>query len=230
MKRPPRYDAKGLHILDPNDHLGKKSSYITLLQKKALLRYLPEGAGQVAVDLGCGFGRLTPLLLQKGWRAIGVDPSTELIEYARQYSPGPEYRIGGLPHLPAERESIHLLLVQNVLRALKMMGKLEAFSGFSQYLTDDAQVVIVENMRDNHKDFVPESFILDLMEKEGFCLKQKIPLRAARWWGILLIRYGLIPESLFEKLAHRELQIMAQKTGAPRWQYWNVFFKFTRTN
>lgn len=213
MESPPLFDAKGLHILDPNDHIGKKSNYITLLQKKALLRYFPEGTGQDAVDLGCGFGRITPLLSQRGWRAIGIDPTVQLLDYAKVHFPGPDYRLGGLPNLPVELGSIQLLLVQNVLRPLKMMNKIDLFPGISRYLGEDAKVMIIENIRVGHKDYVQENFIIDLMTREGFLLKRKIPLRAARWWGILLIRYGLLPESTHERIANWELGRMAQKKG-----------------
>ncbi len=72
--KPPQYHLNGLNILDPKDALGDKSDYITILQEKALMRYLPKGTG-VAVDIGCGYGRLTSVVHKNGWRVIGVDPS-----------------------------------------------------------------------------------------------------------------------------------------------------------
>ncbi len=224
----PTHDIEGLHILDPRDRQGWKSNYITLLQEKALRRHLPRGQGKLAVDLGCGFGRLTPLLGEFGWQAVGIDPSPELLVYANEHYPGPEYRVGGLPNLPIEPATVSLLLIQNVLRALKMMNRLELINGFGRYLAEDARVVLVENLRVGHPDYLPEALIIEMMQKEGLRLKRRVPLRAARWWMIYLIRYGLVPESLYERIAEWELDRMAERKDSPSWQYWNVLFVFDK--
>lgn len=224
----PTHDIEGLHILDPKDNRGLKSSYITILQDKALRRHIPTGTGKLAVDLGCGFGRLTPLLVECGWQAIGIDPSPELLVYANQNYPGPEYRIGGLPDLPLEPATISLLLIQNVLRSLKMMNRLDLISGFGRYLAQDSCVLLVENLRTNHPDYLPEAVIIEMVEREGLRLVKRVPLRAARWWMIYLIRYGLIPRSLHGQIAEWELKRMSERRGLPRWQYWNVLFLFEK--
>lgn len=229
MNELPMYDAAGLHILDPHDSLGVKSSYITLLQEKALRKYLPQGNGGIAVDLGCGFGRLTPLLSEFGWRAIGIDPSPDLLEFAQRHYPGPEYRQGGLPNLPMEDGAISLLLIQNVLRSLKMMGRLEWVQGMGRFLAPNAKVFVIENIRDGIPAYLPESEIIAMMRNEGLRMVGRIPLRAARWWGIYLIRYGLIPRSWLDRTAVYELGRMAQRTGLPRRQYWNVLFIFEKS-
>ncbi|MDS4032263.1 MAG: methyltransferase domain-containing protein [Candidatus Contendobacter sp.] len=224
----PTHDIEGLHILDPKDRQGWKSKYITLLQERALRRHIPKGQGKLAVDLGCGFGRLTPLLAECGWQAVGIDPSPELLVYANQHYPGPEYRVGGLPNLPIEPATISLLLVQNVLRALKMMNRLELVNGVGRYLAEGARVVLVENLRVGHPAYLPEALIIEMMQQEGLRLVQRVPLRAARWWMIYLIRYGLIPESLYERIAEWELDRMAKRKDSPSWQYWNVLFVFDK--
>ncbi len=224
----PTHDIEGLHILDPRDRRGWKSKYITLLQEKALRRHLPRGQGKLAVDLGCGFGRLTPLLGECGWQAVGVDPSPELLIYANEHYPGPEYRVGGLPNLPVEPATVSLLLIQNVLRSLKMMNRLDLINGFGRYLAEDARVVLVENLRVEHPDYLPEALIIEMMQKEGLRLKRRVPLRAARWWMIYLIRYGLVPKSLYGRIAEWELNGMARRQGSPRWQYWNILFVFEK--
>lgn len=225
---PPTHHLEGLHILDPHDRLGYKSAYITLLHEAALRRHLPQGAGELAVDLGCGYGRLTPLLLEKGWQALGLDPLDPLISYARRYFPGPEYRVGGLPDLPLATGSISLLLLQNVLRPLKIMNRLHLLTGFGRYLKTGAQVFVVDNLRAQDPAYLSETDIVQIMHGEGLQWVTRIPLRAGRWWITYLIRYGLIPRSWFARIAQWELQRMAQQRGIPCWQYWNVLYVFEK--
>ncbi len=224
----PTHDSAGLHILDPRDRRGYKSRYITLLQEKALRKHIPMGKGELAVDVGCGYGRLTPVLAEKGWQAIGIDPAPHLIEYARKHYPGPEYRLGGLPDLPLQASTVSVMLVQNVLRPLKMMGRLEDARGVGRYLAPGASVLLVENIRYKHPDFVPEELIVKMMQDEGLVLIERVPIRAGRWWVTYLIRFGLIPTAWFDIIAEWELKRMANKTGAPRHQYWNVLFVFRK--
>lgn len=228
MMKPPTHDHAGIHILDPKDSLGLKSHYITMLQEKALDRYIPKGTAGVAIDLGCGYGRLTPLLIRKGWTAIGIDPSRESLEYAKQHFPGPEYRQGGLPNLPIAPESASLVLIQNVLRTLKTIGKLDAVRGLGHYVIPGGKIFLVENIRVGHPDYIPETEIIEIMKREGMHLIKRIPIRSARWWPIYLIRYGLIPKSLFNMIANWELRRMEKKKGNPIRQYWNILFIFEK--
>ncbi|MGV6825999.1 MAG: class I SAM-dependent methyltransferase [bacterium] len=227
-KEPPVYDLHGLNVFDPNDKLGKKSRYITLLHDIALSRYMPDGHGELAVDVGCGYGRLTPLLKNKGWKAMGIDPTESFIEYAKEHFPGPEYRIGQLPDLPLEMESVHLMLMQNILRALKEYGILDVVTGVGKFVAPGGKIVVVDNIRDGHSAYLAEAELVSLIEGEGFELINRVPIRAARSWMIYLIRYGLIPEKYFKSIALRELNRMSVRKRRPRLQYYNVMFEFCK--
>jgi SAM-dependent methyltransferase len=224
---PPQYSAVGLHILDPKDTRGHKSEYITLVQKKALLCYLPDGPG-LALDVGCGYGRLTSFIVQKGWQVIGVDPDENLIEYAMVHYPGAEYRVGGLPNLPVSEGSIGMLLIHNLLRPLLLMGGLGKIKGVGRFLSPKATIVVIDNIREGHPDYLPETQIIDLFKAEGLCLEKRIPIRAGRWWPLYFIRYGLIPHSWFESIAEYELALRARNNKIPVRQYYNVLYIFTK--
>ncbi len=121
------YDIYGLNVLDPHDTLGHKTKYITLLHEMALERYLPApGSHKVALDVGCGYGRLTHVLQRKGYIPVGIDPSYHLLAYARRVHPTILFVQARMPDLPVS--SCGLILLQNVLRPLRMLGNIEAIN------------------------------------------------------------------------------------------------------
>lgn len=228
MNSAPTHDRFGINVFDPNDTLGFKSDYITRLQQLCLRTHLPRGDGSIAVDLGCGYGRLTPLLAELGWQATGIDPSGELLEYARQHYGGPTYIEGGLPALPFADGEVSLILLQNVLRPLRFMDSLHLVQGMGRYVKTGGWVAIVENIRPGHPQYVPESDILSLMQAEGLELERRVPFRAARWWVLYLIRYGLVSPRYFDRIAAYELSRMSVRTKLPSWQYCNVLYLFRK--
>jgi len=56
---------------------------------------LGRGAGEQALDFGCGTGRSTRFLAGLGFDVVGVDISTEMLEQARRLDADGEYRLVG---------------------------------------------------------------------------------------------------------------------------------------
>jgi SAM-dependent methyltransferase len=76
-------------------------------------------AGQVpaACDVGCGFGRLTPVLTEFADRVVGFERETALLSIARSLQPTIDFRaIDNLHRLPADSASFDLGLVFTVLQ------------------------------------------------------------------------------------------------------------------
>jgi len=229
MHRPPAYDKSGYNVFDPNDSIGLKSRYITLLQEKALARYLPRPTSGLAVDVGCGYGRLSGALAKLGWKVMGVDPDRGLLEYAQQHHPDASFCQAALPNLPVQSNSASLLMLHNVLRPLLMMGKLDCLKGIAQYVAPSGHLLVVDNIRKSHPDYLDEDTLINLIEREGFRLERRVTIRAARWWMIYLIRYGLIPERWLDLIAEYELNKRQRSQKSYKWQYTNVFFLFRKT-
>jgi len=71
----------------------------------------------VACDVGCGFGRLTPVLTEFADRVIGFERELDLLRIARSLQPSLEFRsIDSLTHLPADDGSFMFGLVFTVLQ------------------------------------------------------------------------------------------------------------------
>ncbi|MBC7309315.1 MAG: class I SAM-dependent methyltransferase [Actinomycetales bacterium] len=58
------------------------------------------------LDAGCGFGRLTRVLTQMGYDAVGVDADRHLIDIARREDPHTEYVHADLTHMDLSQENL----------------------------------------------------------------------------------------------------------------------------
>jgi SAM-dependent methyltransferase len=78
-----------------------------------------SGAAPIAAacDLGCGFGRLTPVLTEFAGRVVGFEREPDLLRIARSLQPAIDFRqIETLSRLPAEEASFTFALVFTVLQ------------------------------------------------------------------------------------------------------------------
>jgi SAM-dependent methyltransferase len=70
-----------------------------------------------ACDIGCGFGRLTPVLTEFAGQVVGFERETGLLSIARSLQPSIDFRpIESLRRLPADPASFNLGLVFTVLQ------------------------------------------------------------------------------------------------------------------
>lgn len=224
---PPTYDDSGLNLADPHDTRGLKTAYISTLQMMAIARYVRVKKGP-SIDLGCGYGRMTSNLASLGHTPIGVDPSRRILNHAMMANPNLLFCNAKLPDLPFKNESISTVFLLNVIRPLHLLELKEACSGVQRVIATKGQLVIIDNVRQNHEQYVEESWYENFFYREGLQLKRRIAIRASRWPLIFLIRFGLIPKNYFPAVATWELSRMTKKAKAPRYSYHNVLWIFEK--
>lgn len=224
--RPPRFDDQGINLADPNDRLGIKSDYITALQVSALIDILGRPAGRV-LDLGCGFGRTADALGAAGWDVIGAEPSLRVLRHAARDVCTVPFVNAALPYLPFADGSLETVLLINVVRSLHLLGIKDIVADAARLLPSGGRLVVLDNIRPGHPDYIEESWLVDLFASRGLDLEVRRAIRWSRWPPIYAIRYGLVPRRLLPHLARWELARMA-KAGAPRFGYHNVIFVFRR--
>lgn len=226
-------DDSGINVFDPNDKLGHKSNYITILHEMALQRYLPVCIGQqIAVDVGCGYGRLSKVLRDLGWFSVGIDPSIRLLLHAKRNAADNAecFCQGSLPELPFAHGSVDLILLHNILRPLKLMHKVDFVKDVSIYLGAKGRIVVVDNIREGHKKYFNNSELVQIFTDQNMKLKLCIPIRAGCWWLLYLIRYGFIPKKWLPKIASYELSLRRSSKPVSRWRYMNVMYQFEHNN
>ncbi len=74
-------------------------------------------------DLGCASGVFTGLLAKRGFDAVGIDISEEMISLASRLNPGLEFRAGDVENLPLPDSSLDGVLLSGVLHHLPDPGR-----------------------------------------------------------------------------------------------------------
>lgn len=225
----PVFDDAGINLADPHDRRGLKTDYISRLQELALERIVGRGSGP-ALDLGCGYGRMTSRLATLGYRMTGMDPSLRVLRYAslNQSEANANWCVGKLPELPFGNQSFPLVFLLNVARPLHLLGLLDCCSDAARVVSKGGRLIVLDNIRRDHADYVAEDWFVEFFQRQGLRLRERIAIRSSRWPVIYLIRYGLVPRKWFDRIANWELRRMARRKRAPRWSYHNVVFVFER--
>ena len=82
-----------------------------------ILSELPKGS--TVLDLGCGTGHFCRSIQQYGHTPVGLEPSQEMLKFARGNFPGIEFVSGISVELPFPDNSFDLIICIEVLRYLK---------------------------------------------------------------------------------------------------------------
>jgi 2-polyprenyl-3-methyl-5-hydroxy-6-metoxy-1,4-benzoquinol methylase len=106
--------------------------------------------GRVAVDVGCGDGRLCAELKAAGWPTVlGLDASRTRIESARRSYPGVQFQAQLIAEAGLVPDSVDLMILDNVLEHLpNPKAALLRLSGFLH--PNGTAVIITPNMRSGH--------------------------------------------------------------------------------
>ncbi|MGD0917282.1 MAG: class I SAM-dependent methyltransferase [Thermodesulfobacteriota bacterium] len=194
--------------IDPADRKGHKNFYIDLLQKIALEEVLELKGDEVVLDFGCGSGRFSYWIAPKVKKSVGLEITPEMIELAETHrtARNVEFKVYDGVHFPAFPYPFDLILSVGVLQTLR--GKLlkSTLSSLTQYLRKGGRVCLIEQMSDNPKVERPkaEEYLQAFEASKLECL-QHYPIRNGRWWMLYLIRYGLVPQKWFPKIAVWEI-------------------------
>ena len=202
--------------IDPADRSGHKNHYIDLLQKIALEERLDLKGDERVLDFGCGSGRVAYWIAPRVKRVIGLEGTPEMIEVAERNrtAESVEFMVYDGVHFPSFPYPFDLILSVGVLQYMGGEVLKKTVAELARYLRRDGKGCLIEQASDNSKIERPnvEEYLQAFKESKLECL-QHYPIRNGRWWMLYLIRYGMIPERWFHRIACYELEKRRREKG-----------------
>lgn len=103
--------------------IKKELLYNEYNEMPATLSLLKNIKGKKVLDLGCGSGIYAKILKRRGAIVSGVDISPKMIEIAKQYVKGVEFKVGSVYKLPYKPETFDVVLASLVVHYFPNLDK-----------------------------------------------------------------------------------------------------------
>jgi ubiquinone/menaquinone biosynthesis C-methylase UbiE len=101
----------------------KKMIFNHYNEMPATLSLLRHIKGKKILDLGCGTGIYTKILKRRGAKVQGIDISPKMIEIAKQYVKGIDFKVGSAAKLPYKSGTFDIVLASLVVHYFGNLDK-----------------------------------------------------------------------------------------------------------
>jgi ubiquinone/menaquinone biosynthesis C-methylase UbiE len=142
-------ERKTWTVTDVTDVFGPSAILRSYLEHRDVRRYLQRAAARTpiacAVDVGCGYGRLTPVLTECASRVIGCEREASLLEIARPLQPDITFvECPTLTTLPLPDASAEFVMAFTVLQHMADAHAEAVLAEIRRVATPRAHVLLVE--------------------------------------------------------------------------------------
>lgn len=197
----------------------RRSRYRRLLEQLAVTECLGGVHGGLVLDYGCGTGWFMEPLARRGFRVIGLEVERAWLREAQTTADrwGCLRVLYGGGVLPLKGECLDLVLAVGVIRSLMDRGPLQQAVGeWWRCLRPEGRLLVVETDNAALRRFLPMERIRDVLRLEGFSMVRWYPVRRTSWWGVWLVKAGLLPLFLYRQMAEWELKSLREKDVEPK--------------
>lgn len=94
------------------------------------------------LDIGCGTGHLTNEMKKKGYQVFGMEPSEEMLNYAKKNFPDIEFKKGVSVNLPYPDNSFDFVIAIEVLRYLSHEDVFNTYKEIYRVLKKDGKMLV----------------------------------------------------------------------------------------
>ncbi len=147
-----RHDIDASHFQDTYSNksrkLGRRASVfllgrnLVLDELSLILDKLPQGSK--ILDVGCGTAHLTNWIKEKGFEVSGVEPSTEMYNYAIKNFPEIEIKQAISSKLPYPDSYFDLIVAFEVLRYLDKDENIKTYNEFHRVLNPNGKFFVTQ--------------------------------------------------------------------------------------
>jgi 2-polyprenyl-3-methyl-5-hydroxy-6-metoxy-1,4-benzoquinol methylase len=131
------------HVQFSREEFQSRSVQIELLAGPIFMRVFKKG-GRI-LDLGCGYGRLSKVLLQLGYEVHGLDVAAWAIEEAKKHAPGGFYRTYDGVTIPYPGGMFDGVLTWTVLQHVPPMEIMKVAHEVVQAIKHGGELFCLEN-------------------------------------------------------------------------------------
>jgi len=154
-------------------------TYKHLAEIRSLLKLLPKKRFKI-LEIGCGTGRITKELADKGHKITAVDNSPAMVDEYQKKAGLPKARLADATHLPFSDNSFPIVLS---LRLIWHLGKKDIDKMFSEAARVSSDLVILDISNKKrwpkiYRRLHPSDYFFDFKEFARLCKKENLKIEA----------------------------------------------------
>jgi SAM-dependent methyltransferase len=224
-------------VIDPNDILGYKNSYVCQLRNFYFINSLKHQACNGPIlDFGCGTGLVGDFLGERGYQVVGADIAPKLLSHGKKVRPSMnlvQFDGENLPFKDACFSAIVVYVVFNYIEDDQELVKL--LSELHRVLKPNGKLIAIEQtshrrttIDSEHKTLRRKEEYLNIIEEAKFTIETCKTVRFGKFPFIYLIRFGLVPSRLTPIVRKLEA-FFGGLLKAPRFTYVDSFIVAKKT-
>jgi ubiquinone/menaquinone biosynthesis C-methylase UbiE len=155
--------------------------FYAYFQHRSVSRILAGEAlrGKRALDVGCGSGRWSRFLRDRGAEVTGIDPTPAMLETAMRLSPGVEFRRMSATEIDLPAESVDFVLSVTVIQHLQPEEQVKAAASMCRVLKPGGRLFLLDLI--DHND--PGRLVFPRRPQGWINLYQEHGARLVHWEG-----------------------------------------------